>query len=462
MNKAHRGRLPGTFFHCEELIGELPTGMVTLRSAFPLRLQGLIALLMVFLPSCKESEDQKVKYQEISEEETKKSIQRAFVEGQDDNSAANEGEFRAFFEELSKATQSEEAIDPERFVSIEAMMSALKSAGSLDDLSKSQQQGFERGFRSAIPKLADGLRYPLFDRFKIGLIENLSAETKLVYVRLYDSGDNIVNLYRYWMVKTPAGWRTYDFEDLSIGLRTVSLMSLIMTEMLKTPPGAWVDDYLALSQQIDTADFTDPDDIEASRSLLAKLRENQLPAEIKEFASSMMISVHTMANENELALQELEAAEDGGYTSPLHLYDKGKVMANLERHEEAVALFEKYMAKFGRDSDTLEFVSDSHLALGNEELARKTALEGLGDNPQSVNCLVSLAAATPVKEMPDPRFIAYFGQMPNPEEAFEVALDYLIDLERKEQAIALFAVFRKQFPESELIEYYEETFQENE
>jgi hypothetical protein len=102
----------------------------------------------------------------------------------------------------------------------------------------------------------------------------------------------------------------------------------------------------------------------------------------------------------------------------------------------------------------LELLSDCQLKAGRPEEARAAALRGLEDSPGSASCLASLAAASTPDQLRDPAMAAHFAASDNAEAAFELALDYLIELESTDKAVVLFEVLRAKFPQSDLIEYY--------
>ncbi len=414
-----------------------------------------------FLSSCKDSKTDDVTHQEISEADSLEAIQKGFVES---SKGVPESEIPAgidrFFNLLARVTRSETRIEADDFITVDGMISALNSSEAMADLSSKQKRAVAKGFRSAVSQLGDSIQQMGVDDHKIVLVEKIDEDQRLVYVKLYDNELNVVTQMRWWLLRTDKGWRAYDYEDLSVGLRVVSLMGSVISIQVSGQNDGWITDFMPVAQQLQVFDPSDLESFDRLEQPLLKLRGNDLPLSIRKFASMTYTSVLTARADFEEALAELVAAEKGGYTSPISNYQKGTVFAGLERHEEALASYQKYTERFGSDSDVMELVADSYLQIGEREKAREAALKGLADNAISVGCLASLAAASSPKEFATGEMEERFLKMPYPEEAFETALDYQLTQENFAGARSLFTILKKAFPESDLIEYYEEEFPE--
>jgi len=416
-----------------------------------------ILTLGVFTSGCRDSNKVKVEHREYTEEETEKAMQKAFVEQSDGAVQEVPAGVDRFFTLLGKATRSEAAIDGGQFLSIDGMLSAIASSGSLDSFSTSQKKDFSKGFRSAAGQLGSTLRQAAYDHHKIQLIEKIDEDELLVYTRLYDNEMGIVSQMRWWLLETDKGWRAYDYEDLSVGLRTVSLMAALLKGGLGGNSEPWIKDFIPASQQMQSLALDSPESFEELRAPFEKLRRNKLPKDIASFASMIMVSIHQANDRADEALAELNDAETKGITGPLFHYQMGSVLAALEKHAKALEGYSRHADKFGFDSDLYEMIADSQLALEEFEKAQESALAGLADNPASVGCLISLVAATPPTDFGDSNFTEKFVATSDPEGSYEAALDYLIDNEDTERARSLLVLLKKNHPISDLIEYYDET-----
>lgn len=365
-------------------------------------------------------------------------------------------EIEALFLRIGNASRDIGKIEVENMFSVEAMIEALESAGMLRGFKGRQRQQFETGFRKGFEKFDDSLRQMAFDRHRILRVEAPSNTMRVVFVQHYDTDLNIAFPMRWWLAKTNSGWRVFDFQDLSTGLRSVELMGIMMSAGVGAAAEPWIKDFLPVLSLMRGIDMQDPEQVVTLQEPLEKLRENTLPASIRSFASTMMVAIHAVSESTEELRAELEAAVDGGYQSPLWHYQMASCLMAEERFDEAIKELEKHAETFGWDSDSLELLSDSHLEAGRPEEARAAALRGLEDSPGAPACLASLAAASTPDQLRDPATAALFALSNDSEAAYEMALDYLIDLEFAEQTLALFEVFRKIHPDSELIEYYED------
>lgn len=423
----------------------------------------LTALIGSILPACRDSQDdQKVDYEEISEKDTTLAMRKAFVNSTGELAAKDvpPGVDR-FFTMLGRASRSEDTVDPEKFFTLKGMLSSLESSGAFDGFSASKKKGFRSGFQRSLHQFSLTIKQLGVDDHKVQLVEELDSNKLLVYVRMYDNELLAVTQMRWWLMETDDGWRAYDFEDLTTGLRTVNLMSLAMRGAGAGKMEPWVAEFTSIVTEMNqSADLNDPESIIAFKSPLIELRKNTLPNEIKTFASMLMVSVFTLKEDYEAALAELEEAQNGGYASPLWHYQRGGVLSGLERDQEALECYEKHIAKLGADSDVMELISTSHLALDNIEEANEAALIGLKDNPFSTGCLAMLAASSSPEKIVEEQFVKRFLKMPDPEEAFEITLDYLLEFDDLSRSRILFEVFKEKFPSSDLLEYYEDEFQQ--
>ena len=421
-----------------------------------LRITSLCILAFGALTGCRDSDKVEVEHREFTEEETQKATQKAFVEQTGGAVKEVPEGVEKFFTLLGKATRSEAAIDGEQFLSMDGMLSAIASSGSLDSFSTREKKGFSTGFRSAVGQLGASLRQMAYDQHKIQLVEKISEDQLIVYTRLYDNEIGVVTQMRGWLLETDKGWRAYDYEDLSVGLRTVSLVATLLKSGFGGNSEPWINDFVSASQQMQSIDLDSPESFEDLRAPFEKLRQHKLPKDIASFASMIMVSIHQANSRAEDALAELKDAEAKEITGPLFHYQMGGVLALLERNPEALEEYTLHAERFGYDSDLYELIADSQLALEAFDKAREAALAGLADNPASIGCLITLVAATPAAEINDATFTEKFNATPDSEGSYEAALDYLIDYEDTERALSLFVLLKKAHPDSELIEYYDE------
>lgn len=364
---------------------------------------------------------------------------------------------RQFFGQLAKATRKKKDIDAAHFLSAKGLFEATKEAGAFEGVDDEKVAAIQKALPITLGAMSGPLKMMSYDRYKILRIEKLEGERRVVYVRLYDNELNVTTPMRWWLVKEEDLYRAYDFEDLSVGLRTTSIMTAALIANLgdKVPP--WFPALMAVVMPMQTLDMNEMDSWLKLEKPIFALTETELPKDFQNFASIMKVAVFQVKGEVEGALAELAKSRQMGFDCPMWHYLKGSVLQVDENYDEAIEEFASHAKLFGWDSDVLEMVSDCYYELGNFEKAREAALRGLKDNPLSWACAASLAASSNEMQIRE-ELPGIFKQGRKEEEFYETALDYLLDLEENEKAKVLYAVFQKEVGESDLFEYYDEVF----
>ncbi|GHC48641.1 hypothetical protein [Roseibacillus persicicus] len=364
---------------------------------------------------------------------------------------------RQYFNQLSKATRKKKELDATRFLSATGLFNATKEAGAFEGVAEDKVRAIEMALPTAINAMSAPLKMLAYDKFKVLRIEKLEAGQRIVYVRLYDNELNVTTPMRWWLVKEEDIYRAYDFEDLSVGLRTTSIMTAALIANMGDKVPEWFPAVMAVVVPMQTLDMGDPDSWVKLEKPIFALAETELPDDFRNFASVMKVAVFQVKGEVQGALEELAAARQEGFDCPMWHYLKGSVLSADENYDEAIEEFASHAKLFGWDSDVLEMVSDCYYELGDMEHAREAALRGLKDNPLSWACAASLAASSNLMQIRE-EIPGIFKQGRDEEVFYESALDYLLDLEENEKAKVLYSVFQKAVGESDLFEYYDEVF----
>ncbi len=420
----------------------------------------LISLNLLLL-GCSEEKKPVVNFQEDTPEQTQALTREVFSQaGPDRLAGVSEeelSELNSYFKHMGELSRSDEKMDIYELISSEAILSSLESAGYLDGLNDMQRQGFKLGMAKGLQRFDQSIKMMAFDDHRIMRVDTIDGNQRIVYVRHYDNDLGVTSQRRWWLFRTDDGWRFYDFEELSAGLRMMTLMGLVLKNGLGQESDPWVPDVVRVSTLLYTVDMTDPASIVKLKRPLLKLRKNQLPPDIQRFASMLYASCLQCEGDFDGSIEELKAAKAGGYDSPMHFYQMGLNLYALENYEEALAAFKKHGEVLGRDSDALEMESDCLLELGRLDEARAVALEGLADNPNALGCLASLVVASTPEQIKESATVDLFAHSNEPAYAYEAALDYAIEMGYLPQARALFEIFKKGYPDNEYIFYYEQT-----
>lgn len=420
----------------------------------------VIMLASLISLSCERKKKHGIGYKEISQDQSLADLTDAFADGGEQIEV--ESEIDDFFTRLGKATASPAPLNLDEFISADAMLETAEAAGAFRGMSPSNRRNFERGFLDAMSKAGDNFRRMAYDRHRIVRVEKPAENRRIVFATLYSNDLNITQKMRWWMVKTDKGWRIHDFEDLSVGLRSVGLITTMMKSGLGKHQDPWIADFIPAIKAMQQTDLTNLDDISKLRDPMLRLMGHHLPNDVKRFASAMLVSAYMAGGELDEAEKELMAAKAGDYASPLFHYQKGHLLMAREEWRLALEEFTKHIAIMGNDADILESVSECHYALDEIAVAREAALKGLDDNPQSFSCLAWLAATSSAAQMSESNFDAKFQASGNAANAYELALDLLIYLEDLDQTKAFFALYRSKLDDQELVEYYDEAIAEME
>lgn len=152
-----------------------------------LKVRPAICLLtfLLLLPGCDHSREENVRHQEISEEETDRAIKEVFAESSGTDAGHHPEGLSRFFENLSSASRSDSALDPDRFLSIDAMAASLKSTDSMKKAPRDFVENLKKALDQQKEKIGGNLQLLGFDDFKVLFVEESPQGGKLVYTRLY-------------------------------------------------------------------------------------------------------------------------------------------------------------------------------------------------------------------------------------------------------------------------------------
>lgn len=364
---------------------------------------------------------------------------------------------RQFFKRLSRATRARKEIDGGGFLSEKALFGILEEEGFFSKLSPEGVESVRKRFGIALAGVGLSFKTMAYDHFKLLKVEKLGEGRQVVYVRHYDDDLNVTTQIRWWLVEEEGRLLAYDFEDLSCSLRMSRLMSIGFSPVQGGEAASWVKILGKVVETMNQGDLTDPDTWLLMEKPLKKLAGLELPRDIESFVSAMMVGLHQMKGESEEGLAELLRVRVEGIGSPLWHYQRASILMMEESYVEALEEFATHAKTLGWDCDVLEMVSDCYFELNLLGKAREAALRGLADNPRSWACAASLAAASTEEELLAD-FPKIYQEGGKNEEFYELSLDYLLDLEQFEKASSFYASYQEQVKESDLFEYYDESF----
>ncbi len=340
------------------------------------------------------------------------------------------------------------------------MLEELESVGLLDGFGPYRKTSFRKHYWPIISRFGNFLSSDLVcDAHKIVRIEILDTNKCVLFLRQYKYNQSQTGLMCWWLVKTEVGWRIIDWEDPWGGVRRNCFIAHRLKVSIAKEPKSWVNDMIIINNlrlignEVQSADWSD----NTIREALVRLhRDDEAPDFLKRQASMMRVAMHLGNMEMDAAIEELEAANAGGFSSAIHDFLMGECMLRKAKYADALAAFELYRDKFGSDSKVMGRIANCYYEIGQNEEARAAALKGLEDNPTEIVCLIFLVMASSPESIMDTSLLGYFEKTGRGAWAYETVLNYLIKNRELEKGEALLGHFRKVFPEAGSIPRIEE------
>lgn len=415
-----------------------------------------VVVTLFWVTSCKKKPTP-TKYEEESLEESITKASEVFTSDERRLGKPKElQEIKEFLNEVATLVYDEGELDMDKIFSIEAMIQYLRDTGSLDEVNTpAKKRAFEKGFRQGAAKnLKLSLKQSVSKDFKIARVVDISESEKEVYIQFYFHDLGIILPYRWWIIKTADGWRIYDHEDLSTGLRAIKLMGLIIGSSSKS--GAlpeWVPNFQAVSNWVQTGQIHDPNTHDDILKIINSLLGENTPDDIKRFAYLMKTSIAQSSQQYEHALRIIGETEEKGLETPMTPFSKAANLIGVGNYDHAIENLSIYMDRFGRDSDALGLLSECHYHMGDLNAAKEACLEGLKDNPNSQSCVISLSMSLSVNKQEE-EWLPHILKMRNPQQSMESTLNYLYSIELTDHYKEVYRLYAKQFPESENLDDY--------
>ena len=298
-----------------------------------------------------------------------------------------------------------------------------------------------------------------FDDTEIRKIEKISAKEFICYTKEWDGEMQTYTNTRWWFINTGDDsankWQIYDNEDIGAGMRYSNIFIASFSAMLKKVE--WTKSFIELAQVMQTAQNPADVDFALLTPISKKITESDAPEEIKNIAATMYISGLLAGEKYELCIKT--AKKQLAKTSDLYILNYTLAMAykELAKYDEAIEALEVYIDFMGVDSETYMELADIYYLKEDFQKSKELSLTGINMNPLHSHCLASYAILTDESEWPD--LIQRIEATKKEATAYELIMDYAIQVEKTELAQWLFTHFKEKYPdETDLIEYYEGEF----
>jgi len=399
-----------------------------------------------------------------SKQERDRSMKAAFRDNSGSPKPGQELEFhniaQTHFTNLAKAFQGGHGTRIGRYISGEEMFNYAERAGLFKLESDRYRKGFKKGFIKGLESgFSNSGNMMGYDDAEIVRIEIISDNEFIAYTKLWDDEYEIYSKMRWWLLKDKHdNWVIYDYEDFDSNIRVSTLLGLLVPAPGKKTQ-VWTKEFSKMVRQYQSTNSDNMEEalIELGEQAKKFLKHKDLPAEIRSFSRLMLIGSLLVQEQYQEALDQIELLEASKSDAPVLAYNKGLCLVGLERWDEAIEYYTKYSKLLGWDSDLHEVMADAYFKKGDLLKTAEHARKGLQGNANAIGCLASLAASIPEADFD--QITKDIAKSKDQEESYEVVMDYLIAVEKIDRAKALFKKFKQAFPQSELIEYYEEEFE---
>ncbi len=312
-----------------------------------------------------------------------------------------------------------------------------------------------------VKRLEVGLR-PRFSAFRSMAWESTrwlnferSAEDRVEILGRHYDVEGMSQPIRWYLQREGDRWRIYDFEMLGMGVRFSALLAWGMNMGAASNLRAGVLQEFAQSAELLQQGLLDEDGLEALVENADELMAAEVPQELRRFVLLIRAVAFMALEELAVALQDLGALEQLPVESPVLHQLRGEIYVVQERYELAIESFRKYGERLGFDAALHESISDAYQAMDKWELAAEHARLGLADQPLSIGCLASLAAALPAGRVE--QLLPYFERHGYSEEALASVILWCVQTDRLAGARYTYKLLKEKQPSSELIAELRET-----
>lgn len=282
-----------------------------------------------------------------------------------------------------------------------------------------------------------------------------SAEDRVEILGRHYDAEGMSQPIRWHLLREGDRWRVYDFEMLEMSARFSALLAWGMNVGASSDVGPGDLQEFAQSAELLRQGLLDEDGLEALVENADELMAAEVPQELRRFVLLIRAVAFMALEELDVALQDLGVLEKLPDESPILHQLRGEIYVIQERYELAIESFRKYGERLGYDAALHESISDAYQAIDKWELAAEHARLGLADQPLSIGCLASLAAALPPGAVE--QLQPHFERHGHSEEVLASVILWCVETDRLAGARFAYKVLKEKQPSSELIEQLRET-----
>ena len=345
------------------------------------------------------------------------------VVAQDSNQvevSTQEREIRDFFDAYHSATKAESSDELCELYDFVEMAKQIIEQGEMAPSVLNPIQ-FASTLRTMIKKQFDVLDQT-WSRHHIMRIDfSDDKQTADVFVRSWsDATGTAREMFR--LRKVDEDWRIFDFSELSFGISTVALTSMVMRESFDNDRADEM--VFGTRELMQAAVAAAGGDIYEAQQHIDSIVGYAMPRSLQSFRWQLAAAVYA-GHDPYHTLELLDNADAFGAPSPIADYIRGTAYLEIERYEIAIKYFYAYLNRFGDDADAYQLLGHALEKLGRRDEAIRAYVAALMDTPDSVENLNGLALALPQDRKAE--WVRFYRELPNPIESFETLADSFVD-----------------------------------
>ena len=237
---------------------------------------------------------------------------------------------------------------------------------------------------------------PTMTKLDIRRIERDSEGNVVVYLVMFDA-DQIQYKERWWLFDGGDGLHWWDKEQLEMGLRVSSIMSVSLAAAMG---GKATVAMGKLQELIPLIEAFDPTDMEQSRQVVAIAEATpmaDLPKSLRSFMLLMQAAAHSRLEQPDQVLATLERIEQdrlAPFDVPIRHHLRAIALLDLERWDESVTAEKQFLELLGDDAESYSILGSAELGRDDAQAALAAFERGIACNPSYPDNYTGAALAT--------------------------------------------------------------------
>jgi tetratricopeptide (TPR) repeat protein len=303
----------------------------------------------------------------------------------------DEGAIKKAMEVFTRASARSDAqamaacFDFDRMVTEVAAASGPKVAALMRE--RGARSGMVRGMENGLkPQLLQAFQWMRSEVKHVRFLPNRLEAVVYIRARTADGFEK----GRFWVCKTGQGWRIFDFEDLSTGIRGSTMMSAAMGPAMDDPSLLPVFKRASVAVQQARAQI-DAGEFEQAITTLQGITDRRLPSSF-EVIRLVLLGTATLSLERyDDALNHTSRAISLQADLPVALLLKSRALIATGKHADALQMAERYEAAIGLDDVSASLRGEALMKLDRRDDAVAAVRAGLAEFPGDSDLLSLLA-----------------------------------------------------------------------